>query len=151
MRKQASKFRSITEPQTWVGKTIGMPVNNNRNQSVDFTEVIENYGKITCGAHNFGKNSDSVIRRSLRSTKVLKCQASRRFMVGLIYWIAIQPTLGVKAALRVLNRVMIRIKTPFCIANQRLRPWTPFYESELEDEDTDNNVVGSRYANREEQ
>ena len=42
-----------------------MPVNNNRNQGVDSTEVIENYGKITGGAHNFGKIADSVIRRSL--------------------------------------------------------------------------------------
>ena len=26
---------------------------------------LKNYGKITCGAHNFGKIADSVIRRSL--------------------------------------------------------------------------------------
>ena len=42
-----------------------MPVNNNRNQGERLTVVIENYGKITCGAHNFGKIADSVIRRSL--------------------------------------------------------------------------------------
>ena len=42
-----------------------MPVNNNRNQGVDSTEVIENYGKITGGAHNFGKIADSVISLSL--------------------------------------------------------------------------------------
>ena len=42
-----------------------MPVNNNRNQGVDSTEVIENYGKITGGAHNFGKIADSGISLSL--------------------------------------------------------------------------------------
>ena len=64
MRKRASKFRSFTEPQTTVGIGPGMPVNNNRNQGVDSTEVIENFGKITGGARNFGKIADSVIRQS---------------------------------------------------------------------------------------
>ena len=32
---------------------------------MDSTEVIENYGKITGGAHNFGKIADSVISLSL--------------------------------------------------------------------------------------
>ena len=48
-----------------VGIGPGMPVNNSRNQGVGSTEVIENYGRITCGARNFGKIADSVIRRSL--------------------------------------------------------------------------------------
>ena len=48
-----------------VGIGPGMPVNNSRNQGVDSTEVIENYGRITGGAHNFGKISDSVIYQSL--------------------------------------------------------------------------------------
>ena len=56
------------EPQTTIGIGPGMPVNNNRNQGVDFTEVIKNYGKITCGAHNYGKIADSVINRSLCAT-----------------------------------------------------------------------------------
>ena len=50
-----------------VGIGPGMPVNNNRNQGVDSTEVIENYGKITGGAHNFGKIADSVIYKSQES------------------------------------------------------------------------------------
>ena len=49
-----------------------MPVNNNRNQGVDSTEVIENYGKITGGAHNFGKIADSVISLSLLLLQVLR-------------------------------------------------------------------------------
>ena len=47
--------------------------------------------------------------RSIKNNEVFE---PRRFMVGLIHWNAIQPTLGVKAALRVLKRMMIRIKTP---------------------------------------
>ena len=55
-----------------VGIGPGMSVNNSRNQGVDSTEVIKNYGRITGGAHNFGKISDSVIYQSLIVTQITK-------------------------------------------------------------------------------
>ena len=61
IRRKASKFRSVTEPQMRRRKRP----ETDRITRKTFSEVLANFGEIPCGAHNFGKSADSVIKQSL--------------------------------------------------------------------------------------